>query len=193
MGGAFRDLTETNTLGASTTHSSAGFVGGAQIGCDYQFAPGWLLGVDGRAAWTGLKSSIAGSLTNSTGVVLPSQFTATNDFLASATGRLGYSFFDRRLLFVKGGVAWTSEKADVAFTTLQGLAVDPSSSATLTGWTAGIGSEWAFAPSWSVSLETDYYDFGGRSLRLTAPNATVISNFKRDGILTVTAGLNYRF
>jgi opacity protein-like surface antigen len=44
-----------------------------------------------------------------------------------------------------------------------------------------------------VSLETDYYDFGGRSLRLTAPNATVISNFKRDGILTVTAGLNYRF
>jgi outer membrane immunogenic protein len=195
LGGAFRGLTKTNDPTDSTTHNSAGLVGGAQIGCDYQFAPAWVLGIEGQAAWTSLKSSIAGSVTNPvTGVAVPAQFTATNDFLASATGRLGYSVFDRRLLYyLKGGAAWTSEKVDVAFTTPQGLAVDPNSSATVTGWTAGFGLEWAFAPSWSATLESDYYGFGGRSLRLTDPNASVtVSSFK-DEILTVTAGLNYRF
>jgi outer membrane immunogenic protein len=125
--------------------------------------------------------------------ILPSQFTVSNDFLASATARLGYSFVDRWLLYVKGGAAWTNEKADDAFTTVRGIAVDPSTSSTRTGWTIGTGAEWAFAPNWSATLGYDYYDFGSKGLTLTDPNATVtISSFK-DTIHTVTAGVNYRF
>jgi outer membrane immunogenic protein len=194
VGGAFSDDTGTNDLGSSRSHNSSGFVGGGQIGCDYQFIPGWVLGVEGRAAWTSLKASNAGSVRNVvTGVILPSQFTVSNDLLASATARLGYSFVDRRLFYVKGGAAWTNEKADDAFTTLRGIAVDPSTSSTRTGWTIGTGAEWAFAPNWSATLEYDYYDFGSKGLTLTDPNATVtISSFK-DTIHTVTAGVNYRF
>ena len=194
IGGALSDDTATNLLGGSTSHNSSGFVGGGQIGCDYQFVPGWVLGVEGRAAWTSLKASNAGSVRNLvTGVTLPSQVTVSNDFLASATARLGYSFVDRWLFYVKGGAAWTNEKVDDAFTTVGGIAVDPSTSSTRTGWTTGAGAEWAFAPNWSATLEYDYHDFGSKGLSLTGPNATVtISSFK-DTIHTVTAGVNYRF
>jgi outer membrane immunogenic protein len=193
VGGAFSDNAATNQLGA-TSHNSSGFVGGGQIGCDYQFVPGWVLGVEARAAWTSLKASNAGSVRNLvTGVILPSTFTVSNDFLASATARLGYSLVDRWLFYVKGGGAWTNERVDDAFTNVRGIAVDASTSSTRTGWTIGTGAEWAFAPNWSATLEYDYYDFGSKGLTLTDPNATVtISSFK-DTIHTLTAGVNYRF
>jgi outer membrane immunogenic protein len=128
-----------------------------------------------------------------TGVILPSQFTVSNDFLASATARLGYSLVDRWLFYAKGGAAWTNERVDDAFTNVRGIAVDANTSSTRTGWTIGTGAEWAFAPNWSATLEYDYYDFGSKGLTLTDPNATVtISSFK-DTIHTLTAGANYRF
>jgi outer membrane immunogenic protein len=194
LGGAFSDDTSTNRFGTSTSHNSSGFVGGGQIGCDYQFAPGWVLGVEGRAAWSSLKASNAGIVTNVvTGVTLPSQFTVRNDFLASATARLGYSFVNPWLFYVKGGAAWTNEKVDDAFTRVDGIAVDPRTSSTRTGWTVGTGVEWAFAPNWSTTLEYDYYDFGSKALTLTDPNATVaVASFK-DTIHEVTAGVNYHF
>ncbi len=194
LGGAFSDDTSTNSLGASRSHNSSGFVGGGQIGCDLQIAPGWVLGAEGRGAGTSLKASSAGSVRNvTTGVILPSQFTVSNDSLASITARLGYSFIDRWLFYVKGGAAWTDEKVDDAFTTVLGKAVDPSTSTTRTGWTAGTGVEWAFTRYLSVAIEYDYHNFGSKGLRLTDQNATVtIASFK-DTISTVTVGVNYRF
>jgi outer membrane immunogenic protein len=40
----------TGSLGNSADFSSTGFVGGGQIGCDYQFAAGWV--VQPGPAWT---------------------------------------------------------------------------------------------------------------------------------------------
>jgi outer membrane immunogenic protein len=194
LGGAFSDDTSTNRLGSSASHNSSGFVGGGQVGCDYQFAPAWVVGAEGRAAWASLKESNASHVTNLiTGITRPSQFGVRNDALAAATARLGYSFVDRWLGYVKGGAAWTNEKVDDAYTTARGIAVDPSTSSTRTGWTVGTGVEWAFARNWSAVLEYDYYDFGSKGLTLTDPNATVtVSSFK-DTIHTVTVGVNYHF
>jgi outer membrane immunogenic protein len=126
---------------------------------------------------------------------LPSQFTLRNDFLASATARLGYSVADRWLVYAKGGAAWTNEKMDVAFTNLQAIAVDPSAAMTRTGWTVGTGVDWAFAPHWSSTLEYNYYDFGdhGATLFDAAHNATVTVFSLRDRIHAVTVGVNYHF
>lgn len=196
IGGAVSDVRTTNLLGNSVGFSSTGFVGGGQIGCDYQFAPGWVAGVEGRAAWTSLKNSHPGSVRNLvTGLTVPSQFTLRNDFLASATARLGYSFADRWLVFVRGGGAWTHEKADDAFTTPAGIAVDPSATMTRTGWTVGSGVDWAFAPHWSATLEYNYYDFGnhGATLTSTANNVVVTVGNLKETINAVTAGVNYHF
>ena len=82
---------------------------------------------------------------------------------------------------------------DDAFTNIRGIAVDPSTSTTRTGWTIGTGLEWAFARNWSATLEYDYYDFGSKGLTLTDGNTTVtVSSFK-DTIHAVTVGMNYHF
>src|SRR5262249_42521607 len=102
IGGVISEDVTTGVLGNSNSFSSTGFVGGGQIGCDYQFAPRWIVGVEGQAAWTGLKNTHAGTVRNLvTGVTLPAQFTLRNDFLASATARLGYSIADRWLVYAK--------------------------------------------------------------------------------------------
>jgi outer membrane immunogenic protein len=177
---------------SSGDFSSAGFIGGGQVGCDYQFASAWVVGVEGRAAWSSLTSTTPGRVTFSgIGVTVPTQFSVSNDFLASATARVGYSFAGGWLAYARGGAAWTVEKADNAFISpTLGFAVDPSATMTRTGWTAGTGVDWAFASHWSVNFEYDYYDFGGDFI-LTDPG-NVSGNLK-DRIHTVTTGLNYHF
>jgi outer membrane immunogenic protein len=181
---------------SSADFNSTGFIGGGQIGCDYQFASAWVVGLEGRAGWSSVVSKTPGrGADGATGIIFPTQFTVANDFLASATARLGYAFAHSWLFYVRGGAAWTREKSDIAFTP-PGLAfaVDPRGTATRTGWTAGAGLDWAFAPHWSTSLEYDYYDFGANDFFLTDPVSGVrFHGNLRDTIHTVTVGLNYHF
>jgi outer membrane immunogenic protein len=196
VGGLVSEDRSTNQLGAFRDFSSTGFVGGGQFGCNYQFAPGWVAGVEDRAAWSSLKNTHAASVRNlTTGIEVPSQFTLGNDFLASATVRLGHIFADRWLVFAGGGAAWTREKIDDAFTTAGGLAVDPGATLNRTGWTVGTGVEWAFAPCWSATLEYNYYGFGNGGTVLTSStnNVTVTLFSLKDTIHAVTAGVNYHF
>jgi outer membrane immunogenic protein len=188
VGGAF------SSHGAAT-HNSSGFVGGGQIGCDYQFAPRWVVGAEARAAGTNVNESRPSTVTNLvTLVTVPSQFTRSNDFLASATARAGYSLANRWLVFVRGGAAWTREKLDDAFTNARALAVDPSLSRTRTGWTVGTGVDWAFAPHWSATLEYNFYDFGAHGAQLTDSVGTVVTfSSLKDTLHAVTAGVNYHF
>jgi outer membrane immunogenic protein len=202
VGGAF----SYDKIRSSGDFSSAGFVGGGQVGCDYQFASAWVVGVEGRAAWSSLNSKTPGTVTFfATGISVPTHFTLSNDFLSSATARVGYSFADRWLIFVRGGAAWTREKADLAQTVPAGafippfvpaaaLAVDPSGTMTRTGWTAGTGLEWAFAPHWSASFEYNYYDFGDNAFTLVDNiNGVSVLGSLKDRIHTVTTGVNYHF
>ena len=196
VGGLVSEDRTTSVFGNSLDFGSSGFVGGGQIGCDYQFASGWVVGVEGRAAWTSLKDSHAASVRSFlTGITRASEFSLGNDFLASTTARLGYSFADRWLVFVRGGGAWTREKVDDAFINDFGIAVDPTATMTRTGWTLGTGVEWAFAPHWSATLEYNYYDFGssGATLTDTAHRTFVTLGSLKDTIHAVTAGLNYLF
>jgi outer membrane immunogenic protein len=196
VGGLVSEDRTTGVTGRTVDFSSPGFVGGGQIGCDYQFASGWVVGVEGRAAWTSLKNNHAGTVISFlTGATLPSRVTLRNDFLASTTARLGYSFADRWLVFVRGGAAWTREKIDDAFTNDFGIAADPAATMTRTGWTAGGGVEWAFASQWSATLEYNYYDFGSRGTTLndTATRTFVTLPSLKDTIHEATVGVNYHF
>jgi outer membrane immunogenic protein len=195
LGGVISEDRTTNDRGGSASYSSTGFVGGGQIGCDYQFAPGLVAGVEGRAAWTSLKSGHPATVINRlTGATAPSQFNTTNDFLASATARLGYSFADHWLFYARGGAAWTHEKNEDSFIVpATGIAVDPSETKTRTGWTAGAGVEWAFAPHWSTNVEYNYYDFGTHGITLVDPRGTVTGISVKDTIHAVTAGVDYHF
>jgi opacity protein-like surface antigen len=176
------------TTGITTVSlNPVGLVIGGQGGCDYQFAPNWVAGVEGAASGSTMKAS--------TSLVLPfsgdaALVTARTDFVGSVAARLGYAA-DRWLFFVKGGIAWAGDKYDVtgsftdipfAFTGLDQRL----------GWVAGAGVDWAFSRFWSVTIEYDYYQFGHRNV-LMSDSVNLVSgpvDF-RQSVQIAKVGLNF--
>jgi outer membrane immunogenic protein len=177
IGGAFAD---NNSLQGSNGR----FMGGAQAGFDYQFAPNWVIGIEAQYDWL--------SNNNNNGVLFPATgtvITANNNQLGSVTGRFGYTW-GPALLYAKGGYAWRdSNNFNVA--TVGGPAAFTTDGNHTNGYTVGAGLEYMFAPNWSAKLEYQYYNFG--STTFTGGPPEIVGARFRDDEQTVKAGLNYRF
>ncbi len=181
-----------STVGTTTASlNSSGAIYGGQIGCDYQFAPSWVVGVEGAVS--------AGSLDGSTRVpfqplVAPGDtelVRVRTDFIPTVTARLGYAM-DHWLFYGKGGIAWTNDKYSVTGV-FQGTPFDAEGLGMRTGWTAGAGVEWAFTDDWSARLEYDYYDFGHSNVLMSDPTngfASIVTY--RQSAQMVKLGLNFR-
>jgi len=189
-GGSGEKIVSAPTLapGVSVGGDTKGFLGGGQLGCDYQFTPNWLIGVEGEGSAADIKGEINATVLGITGTAR-----ARTDWIASATVRLGWAW-DRWLLYVKGGAAWAGDKysADVPI-----FEEHLEASETRTGWTFGGGLEWAFWNNWSVRLEGNLHDFGTRTLTLAGTIAgvpeTVPGINVSQRISTLKFGINYRF
>src|SRR5262249_787312 len=81
----------------TTGHRDAAFMGGGQIGADYQFAPNWVIGVEGQIS---AMSNSNRTFTNGFDTLRDK-----SDWLASVTGRLGYTW-GPGMIYAKGGVAF---------------------------------------------------------------------------------------
>jgi outer membrane immunogenic protein len=187
-----KDLTDTVGLFSGITgYSSAsvdvsGYMLGGQIGCDYQFAPTWVVGIEGAAT--------GGNISKTTNFAVPSipdtaSFRSTTDFLASITGRIGYAW-DRWMFYGKGGVALVGDRYHAD--DLAGIYFYDATENRI-GWTAGAGLEWAFDPLWSVKLEYDYYGFGTKSVLfedITLGGGNVPVNIHQN-IQVVLLGINF--
>jgi outer membrane immunogenic protein len=77
-------------------------------------------------------------------------------------GRAGVAF-DRFLPYVTGGVAFGGFR----MTEFDDGDFDSAGRATLTGWTAGVGAEYALTNNWTVRGEYRYTDFGSKSFSTT--------------------------
>ena len=182
IGGAFSG---DNSIGTGVTASDNGkFLGGVQAGYDWQFAPNWVLGVEGQYSWlSGTNQSVAfgGTLNGAPGVFT---YADNQRGLASVTGRLGYTW-GPALLYVKGGWAYADYSSSLTFVPNAGgfaaVAIDSKKD----GYTVGGGLEYLFAPNWSGKIEYQYYDFGNVDLG----NGFSAKNDEH----VVKAGLNYRF
>jgi outer membrane immunogenic protein len=109
------------------------------------------------------------------------------DSLASVTGRLGYGW-DRFLGYVKGGGAWERDKHNFIDGALIG-----SVSNTRSGWTVGVGGEYAFTNFVSGFIEYNYYDFGTRDLTFRQNLGGTFIYGIDETKHVVKAGLNFRF
>ncbi len=195
------DLGETTGLselaGVSlgpVTSDSKGVVGGGQVGCNYQFAPNWVIGIEGDGEAANIKGDVTESFVNPvTSETVTGTAHAQTDWLASVTGRLGWTW-DRVMLYAEGGAAWAGDKYSAD---LPAFDEHISTSVTRPGWTAGGGVEWAFWDNWSAKVEYDYYNFSTTNLSLPGtiagiPEVVPGVNVKQT-IQTVKFGLNYRF
>jgi outer membrane immunogenic protein len=180
IGGAFGGDNNFNGL-VTSNNNNARFLGGVQVGADYQFAPSWVLSIEGQYSWLG---------SNNNGVIFPGALVYTNNqrALASLTGRVGYTW-GPALLYVKGGYAYSDNNETLALAGAPvAFALDRSHR---DGYTVGAGLEYMFAQNWSAKAEYQYYDFG--SSRFITPAVLVPFGSVRNDDHTVKVGLNYRF
>lgn len=110
--------------------------------------------------------------------------------------KLGFSF-DRFLVYGTGG--WAAGK--VSFYDRNGYAAIAdgvgSSSAWLSGWTAGGGIEWAVADSWRVKAEYLHTDLGDVTYTSSSPDLlpqfTLVTHRHRVNSDILRVGFNYAF
>jgi outer membrane immunogenic protein len=151
VGGVWVEKEITGPLGGTLTGDASSGAVGLQAGCNYQFAGGWVIGFQGDYDWIN-----AGFERNSVFFAATTSLRAKS--VASLTGRLGYSW-DRFLGYVKFGGAWERDELTLNF--FNGFIATASD--TRSGWTIGIGAEYAFTNWVTGFVEYDYYDFGSRS------------------------------
>jgi outer membrane immunogenic protein len=198
-----------------------GFIGGGQIGYNFQWSNSWVVGLE--ADIQGIASS---SRTTTIGrvTVIPNfpaeRYTSTAtvsrrlEYLGTVRGRFGFLVTPTFLAYGTGGLAYGGGQANSSFVAVESLgpAVFPpvfgasSFSNSRAGWTAGGGVEWLFAPNWSLKAEYLYYDLGKVTSNriLTQFNLIAIGGpapWGAAGVNTSTrlngnvirAGLNYHF
>jgi outer membrane immunogenic protein len=158
--------------GTGSFNISGGLVGGT-IGYNYQFGQ-IVAGLEGDIDWADLEGT-----TNTT---CPLGCKTSDDWLATARGRLGFAA-DRFMPFITGGAAFGDIKAAPG-----GFGGATSTNA---GWTIGGGLEFAIAPQWTVKAEYLYVDLGKFNCGLSCglmptENVSFTTNLVR-------AGVNYKF
>jgi outer membrane immunogenic protein len=188
--GILQDTAAAPTLGFASGYNALGVTGGGQIGADIQFS-NLVLGVEGN--WMATSISGTGTATTATPGTSESSTSAVN-WLAAATGRVGYAF-NNHLIYGKGGAAWENVKyTGTTLTTGGGVNTGASLSDTRTGYVAGGGFELGFTEHFSGKIEYDYYGFGSKTYTFAGLNAganlpvTIKSN-----INVLLLGISYRF
>jgi outer membrane immunogenic protein len=201
-----------NIPGQFDTHQS-GFIGGGQIGYNWQFAPAWVAGIEADFQGANIKGDAnfaSGSLaipgfTNI--LTLSGTGSQKLDWFGTLRGRLGWLATPQFLIYGTGGLAYGHVQTDVAFAghiTSNTVPFDGSTavsrSDTRVGWTVGGGLEWMFAPQWSVKGEYLYYDLGkvtlNQTLTLVRPGDFISANVSSEGHYRgniARLGVNYRF
>jgi outer membrane immunogenic protein len=140
-----------------------GFVGGAQVGYNFQSVP-WVFGVEGDIQAAGADDTFA-----------PWKF--SNPWFGTVRGRAGYAF--NNILFYG--------TAGLAFGELRAQTFGWTESQTSVGWTAGVGAEVWLAPKhWSAKLEYLYINLSTSQFAITG-----VSNGYSASV--VRAGVNYHF
>jgi outer membrane immunogenic protein len=185
-----------NTVGTTTVQvSQSGAVFGGQIGCDYQFAPNFVVGIEGGALGATLKGSAI--VPFQPAVALPGEsalLKVTTDFIPTLTARVGYSV-DHWLFYSRGGAAWAYNKYSL-IGTFTGVPFDAEGLSIKTGWTVGVGAEWAFLEDWSLRLEYDYFNFGTQTVTMNHVDPAGVTSFTgpmsyKQTVQMVKLGVNF--
>ncbi|WP_176730378.1 outer membrane protein [Devosia insulae] len=159
-------------------------------------AGGWLAGVRaGFNAEAGVlvfgaeadlaKSWIGGDGTATTGLS-SLDYSYDIDWLGTVTGRVGYAA-DTLLLYAKGGLAAGGVRSTLTPTAPLPAPPPESADAVATGWTVGLGTEFAFSENATAGIE---YDFVALGAELNYAGGSL--DAKQD-LHIVKLGVNYGF
>lgn len=181
-----RDIFWSSLNGPLNVGSTNGFIGGLQLG--YNWQPGYLNG----NLVAGFEADIQGVVPtgNTTRVVNNIWPVSTGgsvwnslsgngnmNFLGTVRGRVGYLAMPTLLVFGTGGLAYGNvtysvDLAQFGFNAAGALNQSAFANANISevqvGWTVGGGAEWMFMQNWSAKVEYLYYDLGSADLNLNS-------------------------
>ena len=168
------------TVNMNTT-SKTGFVGGGQIGYNWQHER-WVFGLETDIQYSDLRSGVAWAAYEWFGYS-----SSNSQYFGTVRARAGYAFV-RTLIYLTGGLAYGG---------LNGNWWHGSTSNQ--GWTLGGGIEYAFTDNWTGRVEGLYVNLNApqhsASFSRTGPLGGVygVSGSSGDGGGIVRAAVNYKF
>ena len=180
---------------SNTKLKPEGFVGGGQIGYNWQFGS-VVLGAEADFQYTDLGQTR--TLSNNLGIY--SSYRTNTTWLGTVRGRVGYAW-DRWMVYGTGGLAYGDVyNRHFVGTTGSAPVFAGANKDTETGYTVGAGVEYALpSTSWlgsaaTIKVEYLYYDLGKRTITASSPTVgpAFNSRFQNDGHI-VRAGLNWKF
>ncbi len=185
-------FTAAAVAGDARLTSSGGLAGG-QVGYNWQWVPGWVVGVEGDIDWANIESKVSVAA-NAPGVAVALSAGTEVNWFATVRGRVGYTgWFDNRMMvYGTGGVAFGNTTTRLNAAGL-GAAFAFSHDNDKSGWTAGAGVEFAFAPNLTWKTEYLYVDLGRDNVFTGAVAGVPFSIAEDTRFHLVRAGLNYKF
>jgi outer membrane immunogenic protein len=189
----------------SATLSQSAFIGGGQVGFNWQLGPDWVWGVEADLDGTTAKASSASAFGgNAAFAPLSTTYSRELDALGTVRGRVGYLALPTLLLYGTAGLAYAQTRLGSSF--LCAACTPPSgtqgsttnqSTFNLVGWTAGGGVEWQFTPAWSIKAEYLYVDLGSAqtsTITYSYPsNTSSLTSALAERDHVIRMGFNYRF
>ena len=205
---------------SSNTSYPSGFMGGGQIGYNWQFSPTWVAGLEtdfqgslerDNNNFTTPFSTTVTVFVNGVPLVPPvpatgtavTNYTTQIDWFGTVRGRMGYLWGNGQVLsYVTGGFAYGKVNLEGTNTVSGSVGFNAFSvshaighSQVNTGWTVGFGTEGRLANSnWTWKVEALYLDLGhidDTDAALPATGHTITHTNFNEGLLR--GGLNYQF
>jgi outer membrane immunogenic protein len=199
IGGAWSNNRWTDTLFLTpfNNNNNGVFIGGGQIGGNYQIGQ-FVIGGEWDFDW-------AANNNNNTGVIIPGVgnivVTNNNRWITTVAARFGWAI-DHWLLYGKAGGGWvgnnnltiTNLTTGASFTC--GTFTNFNNCGNNTGgWLVGAGFEYAFTNNWTVKVEYDYLGLGNRTFFVPAGPFLAGDTFTTNNrnVQMVKVGVNYLF
>lgn len=191
----------------SLSPDPSGFIGGGQIGYNWQWNKWLVLGIETDFQGSDIEGSerrtgfldFDGDIANDN----PDTFLEAHErmqWFGSTRGRIGISPWCRLLIYATGGVAYGNVDYSASTNFDNGTTYPVKFTETNVGWTVGGGIEYGIGHHWTVKAEYLYYDLGStdrtqNQLFLGVPQGPpffVHYNFETTGNI-VRGGLNFKF
>ena len=200
--------------GPQSSSRGGGFIGGGQIGYNWQakfagrdFVTGveadfqGIAGSGGNGSRWGIAPNAGISGGTTADVFVPISLTSNIqgnsqlNWLGTVRGRVGYLVTPALMLYGTGGLAYggaTGSLQTSIFWNENGgnnafVQIGKNNySNTMVGWTAGGGAEWMFMPNMSAKVEYLYYDLGTASGSVVNPFYGIQAAAGRNGLESVT-------
>jgi len=193
VGAAWTQIHVSDSLGNSWSNSQqAVFAGGGQVGANYQI--NWfVVGVEAAFDW------LANNHNSTNTVLVPAvgsfQLSANDRWMTTLAARVGVAA-DNWLFYAKGGGGWVGVNNPTLTNVSTSNSISLSNSNSTTGWLAGAGVEWGFAPNWTAKLEYDFLGLNDSNFTVPVGFAPSIGNVVTTHdvhVQTATVGINYLF